>query len=199
MTSESRYPRVPPALPLKGNAVSRWFGRQMLFLLGWRIEGDLPNHSKMVVAVGPHTSNWDFVIAMAVILALGVRVNYLMKKEAFVWPFARFFIGLGGVPLDRSSTANTVEQLVTHYHNADKLWVAITPDGTRKKVECWKTGFLRIAAGAQVPVLVAAWDYARKTFVIDGVWPTTLDHVADAAAIRRHVCARFQGRHPDKQ
>jgi 1-acyl-sn-glycerol-3-phosphate acyltransferase len=199
MPPEPLVPELPPALPRKGNVFSRCLGRCLLRMLGWRIEGELPNQPKMVVAVGLHTSNWDFLVAMAVILALGIRVNYLMKKEAFIWPFTRIFVWLGGVPLDRRSTANTVEQLVIHYRQADKLWVVITPDGTRKKVESWKTGFLRIAAGAEVPVLVTAWDYSRKVFVIDRVWATTQDHAADAAKVRNYLCGHFCGRHPQNQ
>lgn len=199
MTADHPVPALPPSLPRLGNRFSRWLGRRLLRLFGWRIEGELPDQPKMVVAAAPHTSNWDFIIAMMVILALGIRVNYLMKKEAFVWPFARLFVWLGGVPLDRNACTNTVEQMVAHYRKADKLWVVITPDGTRKRVDCWRTGFLHIAAGARVPVLVTAWDYSRKRFVIDRIWPLTQDPVADAAAVRDHVCRHYCGRHPQNQ
>lgn len=199
MAPDLGIPELPPELPRKGNGLSRWVGRRLLRLLGWRIEGALPNCPRMVVAAGPHTSNWDFIIAMAVILALGIRVNYLMKKEAFIWPLSHVYVWLGGVPLDRRAKANTVEQMVSHYRRADKLWVVITPDGTRRKVDSWRTGFLHIAASAEVPVLVTAWDYARKVFVIDRVWPTTSDPVADAASVRHYVCSRFRGRHPQNQ
>lgn len=192
-------PSLPPAVPRKGNRLSRWLGRSLLGAMGWRIQGELPNHPKLVVAVGPHTSNWDFVIAMGVVLALGVRVNYLMKKEAFLWPLAGLFRWLGGIPIDRSNASNTVDQIVGHYRNSPHLWLAITPEGTRRRVEQWRTGFLRIAAGAEVPVLVAAWDYSQKAFVLDRLWCTTGDCPADAEAIRTHVRANYRGRHPELQ
>lgn len=190
---------LPPSVPRKGSRFSRWLGRQWLAAMGWQVEGELPDRPQLVVAVGPHTSNWDFVVAMAVILALGVRVNYLMKREAFIWPFARLFRWFGGIPLDRRSTSDTVPQIVGHYAQSPRLWLAIAPEGTRAKVDYWKTGFLRIAQEAQVPVLIAGWDYSRKTFVIDRLWPVTGDHVADAAAIRHHVRASMRARYPQQQ
>ncbi|MBC6907054.1 acyltransferase [Saccharophagus sp. K07] len=193
------FPSLPPRVPRKGNRFSRWLGRQALRLLGWRVQGELPNHPRLVIAVGPHTSNWDFVIAVAVILALGVRVNFLMKREAFVWPLAGFFRWVGGIPLDRSSTSDTVQQIVQQYERSEHLWLAITPEGTRRKVEYWKTGFLRIADNAEVPVLVAAWDYSRKVFVIDTVWSTSGNYQADAHAIRQYVRTTYRGRYPEWQ
>jgi 1-acyl-sn-glycerol-3-phosphate acyltransferase len=192
-------PPLPQAMPRQGNRFSRWLGRRILGVLGWRIRGDLPDEPQLIVAVGPHTSNWDFIIGIGVILALGVRVNYLMKREAFFWPFAGLFRCLGGIPLDRRNTADTVPQIVAHYRQNPALWLAITPEGTRAKVPYWKTGFLRIAADAGVPVLIAAWDYSHRTFVLDRVWSVTDDHAADAEAIRRHVCGSYQGRHPALQ
>jgi 1-acyl-sn-glycerol-3-phosphate acyltransferase len=192
-------PSLPPSAPRKGNRFSRWLGRQILAAMGWRLKGELPDHPQLVVAVGPHTSNWDFVVAMGVILALGVRVHYLMKREAFFWPLGRLFRWLGGIPLDRRRTTDTVPQIVEHYRQSGELWLAITPEGTRAKVGHWKTGFLRIANEAKVPVLVAAWDYPRRVFVLDSLWSTTGDHVADAEAIRHHVCASYQGRYPELQ
>lgn len=192
-------PSLPPAAPRKGNRFSRWLGGAILAAMGWRVQGELPNQPQLVVAVGPHTSNWDFVIAMGVTLALGVRVNYLMKREAFFWPLGGLFRWLGGIPLDRRATADTVEQIVGHYRRSPGLWLAITPEGTRAKVRYWKTGFLRIAADAQVPVLIAAWDYPRRAFVIDTVWPVTGDHVVDAEAIRQYVCNSYRGRYPALQ
>lgn len=192
-------PSLPPSAPRKGNRFSRWLGRRILAAMGWRLEGELPDHPQLVVAVGPHTSNWDFVVAMGVVLALGVRVNYLMKREAFFWPLGRLFRWLGGIPLDRRYTTDTVPQIVDHYRRSHGLWLAITPEGTRSKVGHWKTGFLRIASEAEVPVLVAAWDYSRRAFVLDSLWSTTGDHIADAEAIRRHVCTSYQGRYPELQ
>lgn len=190
---------MPQLLPRKGNRFSRGFGRLLLRLLGWRVTGCFPLEPKVVCAVGPHTSNWDFIIGMAGVLAVGIDARYLMKKEAFIWPLSRLFVWLGGEPLDRNARENTVEQIVAHYRRADKLWLAIAPEGTRKKVKYWKKGFLRIADEAGVPVLLVGLDYSNKQFVLDRLWPTTGDHEADAEAIRAYMCTRFVGRHPHQQ
>lgn len=192
-------PPMPPAVPVAGNRVTRWLGRKLLALSGWKVEGVFPNEPKVVVAAAPHTSNWDFVVAMLAILALGVRVSYLMKKEAFIWPFGKLFMWLGGIPLDRSSTEDTVQQIVSWYETHDQVWVVITPEGTRAKVEKWKTGFLRVVEGAKVPLLLVAWDYPSKTITLDGIWKTTGDHAADAAAIRDYINGKYRGRYPEDQ
>lgn len=196
---ELLLPPMPQLLPRKGNRFSRSLGRVMLKLLGWRVTGCFPVEAKVICAVGPHTSNWDFIIGMAGIMAAGIDARYLMKKEAFVWPLATLFKWLGGEPLDRNASENTVEQIIEHFRCADKLWLAIAPEGTRKKVKYWKKGFLRIADEAGIPVLLVGLDYHKKQFVLDRLWPTTGNHEADAEAIRTYMCSRFVGRHPHQQ
>lgn len=196
---EPLFPPMPPQVPRKGNRLSRAVGRLLLKATGWRVTGNFPPEPKMICAVGPHTSNWDFIVGMAGIMACGIDARFLMKKEAFIWPFSRFFVWLGGEPLDRKASENTVDQIVEHYHKASKLWVGIAPEGTRKRVTYWKSGFLRIADKAGVPVLLVGLDYRNKLLVIDKVWPTTGDYTADAAAIRDHMRLRFVGRHPSQQ
>lgn len=168
-------------------------------MLGWRVTGNLPNEPKMMVALAPHTSNWDFVISMAAIMAIGIRVSYLMKKEAFIWPFSLVWQWLGGVPLNRKATADTVEQLAQTYREREKLWLAIAPEGTRQKVTYWRTGFLRIAHLAQVPVLIVGWDYQNKVMNADKLWHPTGDHEKDAAELRNYVGAKFVGKHSSLQ
>ena len=192
-------PPMPPSVPVAGNRLTRWVGRKLLALAGWRLEGEFPDEPKIVIAAAPHTSNWDFVVAMLAIMALGVRVSYLMKKEAFIWPFGKLFMWLGGIPLDRSSTEDTVQQIISWYDTHDQVWVVITPEGTRAKVEKWKTGFLRVVEGAKVPLLLVAWDYPGKTIVLDRIWSTTGDHVVDAEAIRNYINSKYQGRIPENQ
>jgi len=197
--TEVLVPELPGCLPAKGNRFSRWLGKALLKFMGWKVSGDFPQHKKVVVALGPHTSNWDFIIAMPAIMATGINANYLMKKEVFVWPFSIVWKWLGGVPLNRKATENTVEQLIQKYNESEKLWVAIAPEGTRKKVDYWKTGFLRVAEAAGVPVMLVAWDYPSKTFVLEKIWPTTGNHEEDAANIRAYVNKTYTGRYPNNQ
>ena len=188
-------PDIHENVPVDGNAFSKKLGCFILRMMGWRFHGQLPPHKKVIIAAGIHTSNWDFIVVMAAKLALGVHFSYLMKKEAFIWPLAGLFKKWGGVPIDRANSDGIVEQITTWIHDQDKAWVAITPEGTRAKVTKWKTGFLRIAASANVPVFIVSWDFPSKTLHIIGEWPLTGDHDKDAEEIRQHLYAHYQGKH----
>lgn len=190
---------VPERVPRVGNRLTRWIGRSILILLGWRVDGTLPNQPKLVLAAAPHTSNWDFILAMAVAMALGVKLSYLMKKEAFVWPLKYIFLALGGVPIDRKASEGVVSQLNTWFEENEKAWLAITPEGTRAHAGVWKTGFLRVIERAKVPLLIVAWDYPSKTVHIDKLWPVSGQHVDDLEAIQRHFREHYTGRHPSRQ
>ena len=197
--TETGLPPVSDSVPQMGNAFTRTLGRLLLRCVGWRIQGALPPNPRAVFAAAPHTSNWDFILAMFVILALGVRVSFLMKKEAFFWPFASLFKSLGGVPLDRSATGGVVEQAVEEFAKRKSFWLVITPEGTRSRVARWKTGFLRVAYDSGVPVILVAWDYPSRTFHIDRVWQATSDHSADAEILREQVNNQYRARHPERQ
>lgn len=190
---------IPQAMPRAGNRFTRWLGRSLMRLIGWKLRGALPSEGKVIVAAAPHTSNWDFIIAIGTIMSLGLRISYLMKKEAFVWPFKGFFLWLGGIPIDRKASENTVDQIADWYSTHEKVWVVLTPEGTRSKVDKWKTGFLRIAEKADIPIFLVAWDYPTKTLHLLPTWKTTGDHAADAEAIQNMVNAKYVGRHPEKQ
>lgn len=188
-------PRLCPPLkehmPRLGNGFSRWLASILLRAIGWKVVGDFPNEKQLVIAGAPHRSNWDFVLAMLGMLAVGVRFSFLMKKEAFFWPFKGLFLSLGGIPVDRSASEDIVPQLVDWYRSHEKLWVAITPEGTRSDVKKLKTGFLRLARDAGVPVLLVSWDYPNKLILIDKVWPTTGDVEKDAADIHSYISKNF--------
>ena len=155
---------IPINMPRMGNRFTRWLGARLLKLVGWKFRGEIANHKQMVIAAAPHTSNWDFIIAMFLVMALGVKFSYLMKKEAFVWPFKSLFMSLGGIPIDRSKGSEVISQVQNWYQQNRHCWVAITPEGTRSRVERYKTGFLRIAYSLNIPVMLVAWDYPSKTF-----------------------------------
>lgn len=161
--------------------------------------GELPNEPRVIVAAAPHTSNWDFVLSMLSVLSLGIKASYLMKKEAFFWPFAGLFKWLGGVPVARAKAGGMVGSLVSWLQQQDEAWLLITPEGTRKKVERYKTGFLRVSELTGVPVVLVAWDYPSKSIVIDKVWTLSGDHEKDCDAIREYLCSRYTGLTPDWQ
>ncbi len=196
---EKLTPDLPPEVPCRCSPAIQWLGRLLLRISGWRLVGEVPPVRKLVIAVGPHTSNWDLVFALYVLMASGIQLSWFMKREAFIWPFSRLFIAFGGIPLNRSAAAGTVLQMAEAFSGRDRLWVALTPEGTRKKVFRWKTGFLRIAEAADVPVLLVAWDYPTRTIRIDRLWRPTGKHEQDAAAIQDLVNSRYTGRHPQQQ
>ncbi len=133
-------------------------------LLGWKIEGDVPrNLSKYIIAVAPHTSNWDFLIGLAVRSIKRFPSNFLAKKELFRKPFGWLFRYLGGYPVDRSSKSNMVDQVVQIINNSRQFVIAIAPEGTRKNVSKWKTGFYHIAYSASIPIVFTSFDYNTRT------------------------------------
>ena len=193
-------PDLPPEVASFGNRFTRWLGRVGLKLIGWRVTGEFPAEKKFLIALAPHTSNWDFVTAMLGLLAIGIKLSFLMKKEAFFWPLRDLFIALGGIPINRGAADDTVRQIRDWYNTHEKVCVAITPEGTRAKVDKWKTGFLRIARKAEVPLFIVAWDYPSKSIVLDKCWEFTGDNYIDEAEkIRTYINSRFTGKHPQNQ
>ncbi len=158
---------VPDNAPRFGNAFTRLLGRMIFRIMGYKIEGRFANEPKMILIVAPHTSNWDLALALGTIMALGVRINYMMKREAFKFPLGGVFKALGGIPIDRTKPKAVVVQTLKQFRNKDKFWLAILPEGTRKPVKSWKTGFKRIAEKAEVPVFIMGVDSRTKTLHLD--------------------------------
>lgn len=138
----------------------------MLRILGWKIEGELPNFPKMVVIVAPHTSNWDFPLGVIGLFALGVRLTFLAKHSLFRPPLGAVMRWLGGVPVKRVVREDTVAIEVGEFRRNDRWILALAPEGTRKFVDKWRTGFYNIAIGAEAPIIPVAFDYSTKTICI---------------------------------
>ena len=158
----SAWPVLGDQIPLRGNGFTRALGHAMLRLLGWRVEGEVPNLPKFVIAVAPHTSNWDFVVGLAAMFALDLRIGYLGKHTLFRWPFGAIMRWTGGIPVDRTSPHGVVGESVAAFVQMDRRVLAIAPEGTRSQVRHFKSGFLQIARGARVPVVLASLDWAAK-------------------------------------
>jgi 1-acyl-sn-glycerol-3-phosphate acyltransferase len=182
-------------VPAPGRSPRYWLGSAILKVLGWRVEGRVPNARKYVIIAAPHTSNWDTLIMISVSYVMGVRLSFLMKDSMFRWPFGGFFRWLGGIGVDRSSRNNTVEQCVQKIREADEMALSISPEGTRSRVRYWKTGFYYIALGAGVPVVLGFLDYKRK---VGGMGPVVIpsgDLRADLVEMQGFF-ANMQGKHP---
>jgi 1-acyl-sn-glycerol-3-phosphate acyltransferase len=139
-----------------------WLSRQLLRLFGWRLVGQPPDTPKYLIVFAPHTSNWDLPIGYAFAQAFKLNPSWLGKHVLFRPPFGALFRRMGGIPVDRRSRNNAVDQAIQAFRDRDRLALAITPEGTRKKTTHWKSGFYHIAAGAKVPILLAFLDYRHK-------------------------------------
>jgi 1-acyl-sn-glycerol-3-phosphate acyltransferase len=159
--------------PQGGNAFSAWFGRTLLKLSAWKIEGQLPKLSKFVVTVAPHTSNWDFFLGVAVLFALRIKIKFLGKHSIFVPGVKQLLEFIGGIPVDRRAQHGVVGQIVDAFNKEQKMILAIAPEGTRSPIYPWKTGFLSIAHKAQVPIVMIAFDFSRKVVKIGPTLETT--------------------------
>ena len=162
----------------------RFLSNSIMRLIGWKVEGTLPNLPKYLIIGAPHTSNWDFLLFLATIFHLKVDARYMGKAELFRGPFGWFFYWCGGIPVDRKKSQGLVEQMVEACNNSDKFILTIAPEGTRHKVKEWKRGFYHIAKGAGIPIIMANVDGKKKAMCVGEVFHLTEDMEADMLAIQ---------------
>jgi 1-acyl-sn-glycerol-3-phosphate acyltransferase len=172
-------PILPECLPRRGNAFSRIASRALLAAWGWRIEGEFPPRPKMVAIVAPHTSNWDFIVGILAVFALGLRPRFLAKHSLFnpwLGPLMRWF---GGTPVIRDAPQGAVAQAVALIESEPAVFLAITPAGTRSSVKPWRSGFYNIAHAAGVPILPIVFDGGRRAIRLLAPFDTSGDYEAD--------------------
>ncbi len=156
---------------------------------GWKITNIIPDISKCVLAIAPHTSNWDFLIAKLAYTSLGRNAHFLIKKEWFFFPFNVFFRSIGGIPVDRSKNQSMTDIMAEEFAKRDRFQLAITPEGTRKRVTEWKRGFYYIADKAQVPIVLIGLDYKNKVISFLDVFAPTGNVDEDMLTIQ----SRYKG------
>jgi 1-acyl-sn-glycerol-3-phosphate acyltransferase len=178
-------PEPGPNVPRRGGAIRAAVGRFTLWLLGWRIEGTLPDVPKMLVIGAPHSSNWDFVIGIAAVFALRLDIRFLGKAELFRWPLGGLMRWFGGTPVDRSSPEGVVEETISHIKASPGFLLSMAPEGTRKPVDRWKTGFYRIALAAGIPIVAGYFDNARKRIGFGPVFHATGNTDAEIATMQK--------------
>ena len=164
---------------LPPSPLAEWVGRTALKLMGWRIEGELPRLDKFVAIGAHHTSNWDFVIFIALMFVLRLNARWFGKHSIFRWPFGGLMRSWGGIPIQRHLSLNMVEQAIQGFRDNREFILVLSPEGTRKKVERWKMGFYHIALGAGVPIVPGALDFANRRVVIGAPFQPTGDAEAD--------------------
>lgn len=178
--------RLGPRIPQSRGTLLHRIGQWGLQIAGWRFEGAMPNLPRFVVIVAPHTSNWDFLIGLLSKWALGLNAGWLGKDTLFRPPLGWFMRANGGVPVDRHNRQNVVEQSVHVFHSREAFVLVLAPEGTRKKVSGWRSGFWHVAKAAGVPICCVALDWERKVVRLG---PTAMATENDAAV----GIARFRG------
>jgi len=170
----------------------------ILKLIGWtRVGGPPAGVKKAIFITAPHTSNFDFFIGRLYAWSNSIPVKFLIKKEAFIWPFGGLLRRSGGVAIDRKKASNSVEMAAEIFDQYDTIYMAITPEGTRKLVPTWKKGFYYIAQKANVPIVLSFIDYGNKKVGIGPVLETSGDINVDFKKIEDFYRG-MQGRHPEK-
>jgi 1-acyl-sn-glycerol-3-phosphate acyltransferase len=177
-------PEPGPRVPRRGGPMRAAIGRAMLRVTGWRIAPEIPDLPKFVAIAAPHSSNWDFIVGIAFVFALRLDARFIGKAELFRGPLGPLMRWLGGIPVDRNRPSGFVEETVAVFDAREQLIVALAPEGTRRPVEKWKTGFYRIALGAGVPIVPGYFDNGRRIVGLGPPFRPTGDLEADLAALR---------------
>lgn len=172
---------------------------QFIFkLIGWRIDTKAPQGiEKAVIVVGPHTSNWDFVLGRMAFIMYGKKPKILIKKELFFPPLGWLLRALGGIPVNRKKNNNITDQAVKLFNQHAKLFMVFTPEGTRSYNPHWKKGFYYIAQRAQVPIYICYMDYERKIGGFHSLFHPTGSVEHDITEIKR-ILSQYKGRFPEK-
>ena len=176
----------------------QFLARVLLKLFGWDAVQGLPKFKKYVLIAAPHTSNWDFVIAMLAALAIGLRFKWLAKHTLFknpIRPLLKFF---GGVPIDRTVHSSVIDRVAKMFNDSEQIVIGITPEGTRSKTNYWKSGFYYIALSAKVPIYFAYLDYGNKKIGIGDHFFPMGDINEDMKIIWKYYIG-IKGKNPEKQ
>ena len=161
-----KWPRLGNAIPKRTQPIRTLIGRTVFKLTGWKLVGNLPNKSKLVIVALPHSSNFDFILALSVIWGWGLKINFMAKHTLFKFPQGLFFRAVGGIPVDRRSAHGLVEKMANEFNSRSSLILGIAPEGTRNSDGSLKAGFARIAKAASAPVVPIIVNYKTKTLTL---------------------------------
>ena len=159
--------------------------RFILSLFGWTLEDKLPDEKQYVIIGAFHTSNWDFVLGILGLWALGLKASWVGKHTLFRGIFGPFFRSLGGIPVDRRVHTGFIHKVAELYKQGKLNALTIAPEGTRSKKEHWKTGFYFIALEAEVPIVLGYVDYKNKQLGVGATLYPTGNIVQDFEIIKQ--------------
>ncbi len=169
----------------------------LLRIAGWKVDITVPDYPKCIICVAPHTSNWDFFIGKLAYSSVGRKAGFLMKDTWFFFPFGMILKAMGGIPVSRKHRGPSLtKQLIEDFSTRERLVFAVTPEGTRSRTSKWHTGFLRIAYGAGIPIVLGAIDFRTKTVSITEEFHPTGDLDEDMMAVKNYY-KNFTGKKPE--
>ncbi|MDE6264499.1 MAG: 1-acyl-sn-glycerol-3-phosphate acyltransferase [Paramuribaculum sp.] len=169
----------------------------ILKIAGWKVNITVPDYPKCIICVAPHTSNWDFVLGKLAYASVGRKAGFLMKEAWFFFPLGLIFKAIGGIPVPKKRGGSLVDTIIEKYNDTQRLSLAITPEGTRSRTDKWRYGFLHIAYGAHIPIVLGAIDYSTKNIIIEETFTPSGDIEKDMRAIKDYY-RPFVGRYPEK-
>jgi 1-acyl-sn-glycerol-3-phosphate acyltransferase len=171
--------------------------RFLLWLGGWTVVGGVPNIRKAVLIAAPHTSNWDGFWAVVFKVYIGMDIHWFIKDSMFWFPMSSLLRINGAIPLDRKRARSAVAQAIAAFDENEDFYFGLAPEGTRSKTPGWKSGFYRIAEGANVPVVLGYLDYGKKQLGLGPAVTLTGDRDTDLAVIGSFYSS-ISGRWPEK-
>ncbi len=164
-------------------------------ITGWKTTGNFPKDQRVVLVAGPHTSNWDFVLAMSLILSLDVNIHWVGKHSIFKIGFRKLLRKMGGIPVNRANPEALRNEILNITEKFKGFVIAISPEGTRKKVNRLKSGFLRIATETNSKIMMVGVDFSKKTIELGDFYSPSGDVEKDLKFIKEYF-ANFTGKHP---
>ncbi|PCI07629.1 MAG: glycerol acyltransferase [Gammaproteobacteria bacterium] len=174
------------------------FAKYIIKLAGWHLEITLPEEKKFILIGAPHTSNWDFPLALLVFWSLDLRIYWVAKSQMFRGPLRYLFTALGGIPVDRSNSQGFIKQIAEKFNERNEIVLAIAPEGTRSKTKYWKSGFYHIAMAAKIPICLGYIDYQHRTLGFKQLLHPCGDIESDMLIISRFY-QNIKGKRPQNQ
>lgn len=192
----AHFPTLPDQVPARGSRLSRTIFKKIFLAQGWHFEGEFPNLPKAVAIISPHTSNIDAWHGFTALLGVGIKITIFGKHTLFNTPLKPLLEWIGVIPVNRSIQQGTTQQIIDFIDTQEQIWVGMAPEGTRKQAESFRSGFYRIAVGANLPIVMFSFDYNRKTIHCLGVFQPTGNYEQDLERILNRYVGKFSPKNP---
>lgn len=192
----AHFPTLPDQVPSRGSHLSRTIFKKIFLAQGWHFEGEFPNLPKAVAIISPHTSNIDAWHGFTALLGLGIKITIFGKHTLFNTPLKPLLEWIGVIPVNRSIQQGTTQQIIDFIDTQEQIWVGMAPEGTRKQAKSFRSGFYRIALGANIPIVMFSFDYQHKTIYCLGVFQPTGNYQQDVEHILDLYVGKFSPKNP---